>query len=424
MLHNSHLVVNSPPKNQGSVLGHVVVACESCLELLVNIARWKALDRAMSEVRAELAALRATYESAPVDRNDEPLFALSVYEYCEAFPHLIVFSNDGNQVIGTCTQEEFLAALQGNVAKEDKWSPEAKERFRNYFLSDKEKLPLPCIQGIQAKYHLRPKTKVALPLVPSFDGEHRDYLVNQDAARTQKSFAGCDSAEIGYGHGAPLKGDRPEAFQTLNFAAMGDRERAWLTKDREQEPACLRGVESRFQQVTPEDAESQERGFAHVAGIGASNSAITRVLDVAKRLTFCPRCWLWCKGLAKHVADEAELLCRVQDRLSSKEEACLDCKGLGKLVADEAEKEAKREKTILEYCAEFKKQNDSKLAAKGWVGYSSAQRERLDSWLIDRAILISRGKDRTDPDVQKIDKVLREKYGIRNVDSFLRGLRR
>jgi hypothetical protein len=45
----------------------------------------------------------------------------------------------------------------------------------------------------------------------------------------------------------------------------------------------------------------------------------------------------------------------------------------------------------------------------------------LDSWLMDRAILISRGKDRTDPAVQKIDKVLQEKYGIRNVDKFLRG---
>src|SRR5258708_4858813 len=92
---STHLVVNSPPDNQVSVFGRIV-AGESCLELLLTIARWEALDRAIAEIRAELTALRehplcdyltlhSLSEFTPYQHNsestrkkfanDEPLFA-------------------------------------------------------------------------------------------------------------------------------------------------------------------------------------------------------------------------------------------------------------------------------------------------------------------------------------------------------------
>jgi hypothetical protein len=84
-------------------------------------------------------------------------------------------------------------------------------------------------------------------------------------------------------------------------------------------------------------------------------------------LNFCPRCWV----------------ARVQGVVIPKERACLDCIGLKKLDEAEATKAAKRARTLAEYCAEFKKDNSAKLAAKGWVGYSPED--------YDRDILKSRG---------------------------------
>jgi hypothetical protein len=76
---DTHPVVNSsPPTNQGSVLGSIVAGASCLGELLAIIV----LACARAEVLAELAALRAhklfefaPYKSAPVTRNDEPLFA-------------------------------------------------------------------------------------------------------------------------------------------------------------------------------------------------------------------------------------------------------------------------------------------------------------------------------------------------------------
>src|SRR5437762_10333045 len=86
MLHHSNQVVNFSPENQDSVLGRIV-AGESCLELLQNIKRFIAYGRAMAEIRAELAALRArrhreTLFSFTVGDDVEPSSGKSALELC------------------------------------------------------------------------------------------------------------------------------------------------------------------------------------------------------------------------------------------------------------------------------------------------------------------------------------------------------
>lgn len=199
-------VVNSSP-NQDSVLG-LIVTGDSCLEIL----QWIALEWARTSVCAELATLKAQPHR-------------TVNEYCEAFPHLIVFANDEGQVTGTCTQEELLAALLRG--KRHEYSDEAKELFRKYFLSNREKLPLLTIH--------------------SFDGEHRDFLNNEVPSSAQQSFAGRSSVEIGYSQDAILKGDKREHFRTFDFTVMGDRQREWLKRESTYKPACeVRKPELKF----------------------------------------------------------------------------------------------------------------------------------------------------------------------------------
>src|SRR5438067_11918906 len=81
-----------PFDNIGSTLGRIIEAVCVGTSLVIP----KCISPS-PEVVSEFAA----YESAPVDHNDEPLFALSVGEYCEALPQLIVFANDEGRGTGT-----------------------------------------------------------------------------------------------------------------------------------------------------------------------------------------------------------------------------------------------------------------------------------------------------------------------------------
>src|SRR5579859_4245667 len=116
---------------------------------------------------------------------------------------MLPFKNRRGRHRNLCYRSEMIFRRNSRYVRQRKF----------YFLSNKEKLALPYIPGIAAKYHLRPITKVAMPAAPIFEGEHRDFLARDDAGRAPKSFAGRDSVEIGYESGAQLKGDKSEAFK-------------------------------------------------------------------------------------------------------------------------------------------------------------------------------------------------------------------
>jgi hypothetical protein len=315
-MQDSLQLVVYPSPLEGSVLGRIVAGDSVLGQLLYWVAFCNANARLLASVQAELAALRKQQAQS----KDNCLHGIR------------------RQWCALCELHEY--------------TPQAKEAFKSYFLTNKQKLLLPYIPGIEAKHHFKPITKVARPLMPSFDGEHRDYLSNEDAASAQKRFAGRDSVEIGYGQDAELKCDGVESFRSLNFTAMGVRERAWLKKESGKEPACLRRAEpvaSPYNEAWNRLRQKalQERYKGH--------------------LNFCPRCWV----------------ARVRGVVIPKERACLDCIGLTKLDEAEATKATKRAKTLAEYCAEFTKKNNRKLAAKGWAGYSPEE--------YDRDILKSRG---------------------------------
>jgi|GEM_PF-6653386 len=133
-----------------------------------------------------------------------------------------------------------------------------------------------------------------------------------------------------------------------------------------------------------EDIKQQhERGWKHVAGIKASKSVVIRDWNVTTRPNFCSTCTAICKEYVSMSHDGA---------------GGISCKDyIEQRKVDTEQQEAKRTKTLEEYCTEYKKKNNTRLSARGWLGYSPEE--------MDLDIIEARGRSAAEK-ITKFDKKL------------------
>ena len=266
-------------------------------------------------------------------------------------------------VLSTERKQQHLDLLQTFLALRE----DAAQRCREAVLSPKKTeitRPAWAVRMVEGKDRIGLKCRCFLrteapiitnritqsPFTTTGLGEHRDFLAKETCTPVRKSFAGS-AVEIGYEQYATLKGDQLEYFRTFNFISLGFEQRAWLKKDSAREPLCLIRVEPA---VTPCDKLALDELKAKAL-----------VEPFTGHTNWCPTC-------KQYVA------------LSHDGPGGINCEDhLEKIAADERKHAAKREKTLAEYCTEFKKTNNATLVAKGWVGYSPEA--------FDMAILLSRG---------------------------------
>ena len=373
----SHQVV-SPPPIEGSVLGRIVAGDSVLGQLLYWIAFSLANARMLASVQAELAALRAqkyrdyvaelhhvsefAEPPAPISSTDEPLFSKPRYLRLEAQRQAKTAATFVRAILEDGPREHAIGFASLFVRQLRAFEKGMRGCSENDLL---------IIDRCFLK-ELRARTKTALQTVRA-EGRAIEYC----SLRVVSRFA------------------LTVRYQKLVTATVRDSARK--AEKRVKELSCSDyldriannvGIAGNWREssarTTPTKGSSEyDKKIAAIINLifnpqphpkgtpydPAWNGLRSKALEerYSGHLNFCPRCWV----------------ARVQGVVIPKEQVCLDCIGLRKLDEAEATKAAKRARTLAEYCAEFKKDNSTKLAAKGWAGYSPEE--------FDRDILKSRG---------------------------------
>ncbi len=309
----THLVVNSPPTNQGSVLGRVIADSIGLGQLLPLIWRVVVLGAALDELRADIERERAKKV--------------------------------------TLSEEQISIDVELRRLNRDRafspWSDGKNEPLTE--------IPTDKLQTIEGTNWFQTMLTVQVGVRDASSCDQKDSYTKRSIVRIISARENLDKGNWTRKNGTPSNFSSASTHtKTRRFVPLPHRE--WTGRRRESFTSIFGSLADEPLPRTISAPLSQEEYAAR----HKNDESVT----VSHLPNFCATCSMWVTKLHDH----AQCFADNKHEVSSVVPACKS-----EMLRD----------------------------------------ERFYSWLLEREILTSGGKDATDPQVKKIDKILREKYRYR-----------